>query len=481
MKPFEVHYIGDDPDFISAIENYIKTNKAKVAFSSSMQDPISVLAKKTLNILYIDFTSTTQVIEYAQQACFLKRIPQFQNLVLIALFKEEEELKRMSYLFSSGIQYSYIKGCELTTLFKDSMFLITQDINYYTRFAEAKSLFRKLNAGVCSNIIEMSQTNLKIESQLKTNKSIIDIEQKIFPEIKKINVASDPQPSPSTINSVSYELSYPTNDPWADDPENGILPETVDTWVDLHQEHFSPKKDCLVVIEPQLKLLSNAFNLEHNSPLSAYYYSDIGQIHNYIQTLKPAIIFIECSNQDEDSNSITELEGLIRLIGRIEDYRPIFILGKMPSSSSAVQKLLGYPQIVCSPHDLEGKILDNFCELFVKKMKPISSDSHRFTFHSEMRPMDIVFDLEIIKLTEHEITFRCEEELPFLTVLHFTLPIEFYATVVKPLEVGKLNLKTAIIHGISEKKLEVLRQFINILIENPNLDFKIEEPNMDAK
>ena len=76
--------------------------------------------------------------------------------------------------------------------------------------------------------------------------------------------------------------------------------------------------------------------------------------------------------------------------------------------------------------------------------------------------------IEIIKINESEITFYSDEIIEEGTLLKLDLPIEFFVTIVHNTEMDEQSNKKkylAIIHSITYKKLQLLRQYINKLIE----------------
>lgn len=479
MNPLKVHYLGDDPDFIKSIQDFIQLKKLVVTFSHSLEDPLSICQDRSPLIIFLDFTSFNCWDLYIRQTGFIKRIVRFKPVLFVGLFKDEEELEKNDFIFASGIQFSFIKGGETQSLFRDSLYIAFDEKISYPNYAVAKGLLQTITAGLCSTITEIHPGGMTIETDLESGQSQLSIVQKIFPDLVKIEAVNDPEPGIRYPMLSSIESLFPVADPWEDDTESSILPETVETWIDLHKDHLIDKRDSVFIVDSTFAVFKDACKIDIESQFHISYFETLADTHGFLEKIRPPLIFIDINEQDEEPNSLHQAEKLLELIRNQESYVPILILSSMATSSAALQKFFNYSLVICHSGGIEGDMIEKFSDLFLKKkLNKNPSFTYTLSPSSNLRTLDVNFEITVIRLTEHEIIFKCDESLPMFTVLHFLLPIEFYATLVPHFldnaESRDERIKIALIHGVSEKKLELLRQFVNLLIVKPTLDFKTD-------
>lgn len=479
MNPLKVHYLGDDPDFIKNIQEFIQQKKLLVTLSHSLEEPLSICLDISPLIIFLDFTSFTCWDLYIRQTCFIKRTTRFKPVLFVGLFKDEEELKKNDFIFASGIQFSFIKGGENQSLFRDSLYIAFDEKISYPNYAVAKGLLQTITAGICSAVTEIHPGGMTIETDLELGQSQLSIVQKLFPDLVKIEAINDPEIALRYPMLSSIESLFPVADPWEDDTESSILPETVETWIDLHKEHLVDKRDSVFIVDSTFSIFKDAFKIDNESQLHTLYFETLADTRGFLEKVRPPLIFIDINEQDEEPNSLLQAEKLLELIRNQESYLPILILSNMATSSSALQKFFNYNFVICLPDRLVGGMIEKFSDLYLKK-KLNKSKSFTYTLSpsSNLRTLDVNFEITVIRLTEHEIIFKSDVPLPMFTVLHFIHPVEFYATLVPHFldnaESRDERIRIGLIHGVSEKKLELLRQFVNLLIVKPTLDFKTD-------
>lgn len=482
MNLITVHYLGDDPDFTSSISTYIQSKNLKIKLSSSLVGPIALCMTEVPSVVYVDFTSIKEINNYIKQVNFLKKMLRFRSVLFVALFKDEEHLKDYDYIFTSGFQFSFIKGGEYLSLFRDSLFIAADEKISYPNYAEAKNLYRKLKAGVCSTVTEMSLSGLVIESDVDVSHESLKLSQRIFPDLTDVEVLNSSETTSKYPMTTSFEVKFPEEDPWGDDGKFSLCTETIATWIDLHKEDFQKVKGNVFVIQASFEGLLDTFAIQNTSELGSFFYETIEDAVVGLDKILPSLIFLEVESLDTHANSLHKVQYFIDCIKSTKGYYPVLVLLNVQATSVAVQKLVNYSKIVCSKDKYDGRLSKIFIELYLKKAAHSSDDlCNVFSLNSKLRVVDVTLDIVFNKMTEHEVVFKSEEPLPMFSVLHFLQPVEFYATLVPPffekLENSDVNSKTAIIHGVSEKKLEQLRKFVNALILNPNLDFNlIDEP-----
>jgi hypothetical protein len=482
----QLYYIGTDPDFIKDMKNYILEKNVQVEFLESQDTPIAVCENSIPAVVYVDFTGTLDEDLLIRQVTYLKKIPCYKTVLFVALLSDEQHLSDLDYIFTSGFQLSFIKGGEVPSLFRDSFYIATNEVLSYPSYALAQGLYRKITTSICSTITSIEANGFTVETDFESNASNLSFSQKIFPELVTAEVTAGPSQASRYSLTKSYQLMFPMTDPWAESTAFSLLPETIETWLDLHNDQFTVKKDSVFVIEASSEFLRAGFDVEYNTQFASLYFQSLEECSSMIDNVRPPLIFIEINETDNHPNSIQRLERFVAEIRKIKAYNPILILTNMPSSTVAVQKLISYESILCSLNRMQGSLICKFAELYSNKKLSLKEDtSYLFSSSSKMRTIDINFGIVVNKITEHEIFFRCEENLPMNTVLHFHEPMEFYATIIPSFVENAVEIenkmKIALIHGVSEEKLEGLRQLVNLLIVNPNTEFKISEDHFGSE
>jgi len=115
---------------------------------------------------------------------------------------------------------------------------------------------------------------------------------------------------------------------------------------------------------------------------------------------------------------------------------------------------------------LVKQLLDNFEKNYIEKVNP--DQTYKFNLADNRRIIEIKRNTTITSLTEHEITFLCDFEIPYYTTIKFDQPFELYVTVVPSTRQidnqGSLKHYMGFIHTVSEVQLQTLRQFVNYLL-----------------
>ena len=200
--------------------------------------------------------------------------------------------------------------------------------------------------------------------------------------------------------------------------------------------------------------------------------ADHSSMQEELACKKPHLIFYDLGEAAQEGDSdLPGLSLLVQYIKNVDGYRPIVVVMGSPSKSDALRKLFSYEKIMSFANKFEVDIFCKLAESFIQKKKLVHSQEHFFIKYSDSRGIfDVKSEVEVSSLTEHEITFRCPQELPMFTVVHLVLPVECYATIIPPLwelPGGNLNHYMAILHTVTQDDLQSLRIFVNQIIYEP--------------
>lgn len=481
-----VFYFGTDTEFSGEMKTFFsERSKAIVCREGSYVEGslIKLCSTRNTDIVFIDFSEPgVEIKKVLMEAIFLKRIGQFTSVLLVALFKNEFQKEENNLIFSSGFQLSFIKGAESDALFRDSFFIGLRKRIDFPILALARNINLNIEIGICSTITQMDKAEFRIETDIEDLKEKLKTDLKMFPELKcpGYEIKEAHPPSFMYPMTTSYTIAYPFSGPWTDDSEENIQPETVETWLDHSSDEFSSYvKTNVRIYTSDISIVNELY---HNEDETVQFNcgNDTKKLDVEIIETKPDLIFfnLDDENTEDVKVSLKMLEFLLS-VSMGHDYKPIIIVSNCISTGQALQKAYNYPMIVATGNKLTADLCLTLTKKYqAKKMENAEFPVQYFKPVSEYRSVDVLVDFMITSLTEHEVTFFSDHELPMFTVLHFRLPIEFHATLVPSImALEKKNDKQhymAFIHGLTEEQLMVLRKFVNQIIYRPMKDFSEE-------
>ncbi len=479
----KVFYFGSDNEFSAEIRTFFTHKSSSIICEEGAYSDgalVSLLCSQPQDIIIIDFSEPDiEIQKVIKESLFVKRNNQHKPFLLVALFKNEYQKKQNHLIFSSGFQLSFIKGAESEALFRDCYYIGFKKSLEFPFLALAGNINLSLEIGMCSTLTQMDKTEFVLETDLMGLKDKIKTSLTMFPDLKcsGYEIKEKLLPSNQYPLSAAYLVAIPLAGPWVDDSEENIQSETVETWLENSADEF--------LIHPKIhvRVYTNESSIihdlyKHEDPrIHLNCGSDTSGLDSEILKRKPDLIFFDLDDEISELQTVTlkKLEFLLS-ISMEQEYKPIVIVGNCKSKGQALQKAYNYPLIVSSPGKLNCELALSLIQKFQAKRIENDIQSHQFfKAASEYRSIDVVDNCMITSLTEHEITFVSNYELPILTVLHFKLPIEFHATRVPTIiplsKKGDKFHYMAFIHGLTEEELMVLRKFVNQIIYSPIDEF----------
>lgn len=478
-------YLGSDPEFIQELNAFCKVaKKSEVAQSVYQRGAILELAlSNDLKIIFIDLTETDlNFPDLIAEVAFAKRYPPLKKILFVALLADQEDQGKSDLLLSAGFQYIFIKGCDSEILFKDCFYIqLGRDKPSYD-FAMARDIFKPITGAFNSSLTALRRESFLVETDLQSTNSILLLSLSIFPDLTETKFKIKETLGNTIQYPMTYThiLDYPIASAWDDFSEVFIMPDTIDTWLTLNQPSTKPMSSGVQVISCNHKLVRDLHLINSSFPFYVTVTDDIvqEQLSQSSAGLSTDLIFID---YDDDVDSKLGIEGSLALISQLKSnsLKPFLIISNTKSTSLALQKLFQYEQILATKDKLTAEIVQGLSHKFNCKKKDSASSPYLFLVPSDVRrPIDIFYNFTLTSLSEHEMTFFCDVEIPMFSVLHFEYPLNFYATLVPAYR--SLNKRTdqyhylALLNGMSEEQLQYLRQFINQIIHTPLKDYSQE-------
>ncbi|MFP5387311.1 MAG: hypothetical protein ACLGHN_14635 [Bacteriovoracia bacterium] len=466
-----VIYFGKDDEFFTQLKDFTATQLRRDFEVKNRDyrkgDLLQVGLELSPNIVFIDTPTEGGELE-AELSCY-KQVPELKHTLFILLLKDSEEALSKAHYLILGVQLFFIKGNETEALFKDSFYLGLDEACGVSRFAKAKDLAINLTAGFTSSITGLKpdsmliECDIRLESPLLLNLPFMDNMPSLECEVVTSSSSGFLLPMLET-----YEVSFPFPGPWDEVRPESLQPETIETFLDLKKEEFDKRKDSVFIFSENTTVIHKQWE---NPSLFLDFRQEASEEEVTRMDLKrPLIVFIE----ESEKIKFDVIYQLVASALKIQDYSPLFVILNTQSSTEALRKLFKYEKLISSSNPLdpetfgqmltklEGKVLSNGLQQsgwsFLKK-------------DDKCRMMSIESTVLLTSITEHEMTFVSEVEIPMFTIMQFSLPIPMYVTVVPP----KYDLTKprsgmhyeAIIHGLSEEELKKLRKIVNQMIYKP--------------
>lgn len=476
-----VLYLGQDKDFFFNLSTFcldIKTKALQIPTCKRGELSLTCL-NHPLRMIFIDYTNPEVDLDAIQEeVIFLKRIPRFQSILFIALFSKSEEKVLNQSIFISGFQFSFMKGCDESLLFKDCFGIVTGKDMHHSVFAKAENILKNYEVGICSSLTSISMNDFIIESDFKFADSLLPISLPIFPDLQRKYFSISRSCSSSLAYPMpnSYVLELPISSGWDSDSLDVIQADTISTWLDHNSEENFKKGHFINVLSKNMALLPELFSIHKDSLFNINFNENLSddEMLSLLSLSKPKLIFIDL--ETEGNNNLEFVSKIITSIKTIDNFDPVIIIANSLSTGNALQKVLSYPLILVTKTFLDTPFILSLIRSFeVRKLKKeMTSQSHFFSGNDPRRSVEVKCEIRISSLTEHEIVFLSQTKLPPLAILHFHLPLDFNATIVseRPENAHSESFYyIAIIHGMTEDKLEILRKFVNKIISNPLKEF----------
>ncbi len=469
-------YLGADLDFFNQLKNFCEKKKKKAQVVVSLYHKgciVNLVTNASTSIVFFDMTEMSYALsEVISEVSFIKKHPLLKGVLFVGVLADKQDEENSEILLSSGFQYLFIKGCETEILFKDCFYIHSSDEIPVNDFAKAKDINRPILAGFNSSLTALGEENFLIETDFLPDGSQLDLNLSLFPDLKATSYQIKQQQNSCTQYPMTYTflMQYPFAKPW-DEVTNAFLPkETVKSWLSDNAEILTPEKKTVWIISTNKNLLNKFFELSLTFPYYLHISNDLS-----VDGAPPIMVFIDLEDQEDSLISLNKVLFLIDNL-KARQKKPFIVLLNAKSSTSALQKVLSYNQLIATTEKMTADMVNGLSLKLYEKYK--SQTGHQlFSIISteKRRPIDIFSEVTLTSLSEHEITFFTPTEIPMFSVMHFTIPINFFATIVptyKDLKRRENQIHyLALIHGISEDHLKHLRQFINQIIYSPLKDY----------
>ncbi len=400
----------------------------------------------------------------------------------------------------------HYKGTSLGQILFDCNYLYDEDTSLRPSYATFKNFKKAQSAKYFSSVTHIMKEHLVIETSLDFSiDQLIEIESDFLVHLnrKTFKVERQSKDLLQTKFSKRYRLDMKVNEEI--DPgdvvlggsEEEVKPKLPQVDIDVFSHYISSldksgqtKKVKLLLVQEGLDVLQQLEKSLSELPYLIRYQTSFRKNLKVVSNFRPHVIAIELSEK------VNEIEELVTLIKEIEDYDPVINIFNTTLSGADLREKLDYQFIMTHKGEINLSLLINMLEIYDKKFgnfDPSTQDpfidkgESPFVVYA-LNPMSrikIDLDIEVTSMSEHEVTFLCEHELPERGIIFLEHPVKMYVTVVNPIEkLDKDKGKShyfGLINGITSLELQKIRQYVNDLFLSEKHEKERKEKEEFAK
>lgn len=490
------YYFGDDEAYFRTLMGEFKKHtrlpiEFKKIFAKdekSIQTLFLKVFKDKPACVFIDFSKLPQ--DYLHLARVIVRTPLEHEIVTVGLVDYLSPPEILIESIATGVDLTHIKSAETFDVIFDVAKLIAPNEISESGFATA-TLKETWDAAIPVKVGFVHKEGLHFETDFPLNKGDRIkvkhhwLERKVVPS-KEMFVTN------TTKKNLFYHFKH------AADAEflfiNEFLPpegmDEVDIkekrkereedikyhkkqlakWLEDNASRSQEKKAKVLIVDREFRFYSNQPRTDKH-PYTIRCVPYLENVNDELDRLEPQVIAFSLEKEDAPE-SVNTNEKLLDLVNgvknKLQDTSPFIIVFNSDLSSKVLQDNFGYAHIMGSSGELSVDVLLRMAEIFEKKLEAslkIGSQSNQdIVFLKKTNSAsiaEIMLQVQVVKLSETNMIFQSEIEIPIGTNLHFESPINMFVNVQPSKNQGKIPEYHGLIHCLGEDQKKELRRFVN--------------------
>lgn len=493
---FLFYYFGDDEAYYRAlVGEFGKNTRMVIDFRKEFESDEKRIQSLFIKIfrerpacIFLDFSKNTQ--DYLHLARILSRIQMDNKLVTVGLVDYLSPPEVLGESIATGVNLTHIKSAETyDVVFSVARLVAPQEIGEHG-FANA-TMKDEYEAGVPAKIGYIHNEGLHVETdhfvqkgdRVKINhhwtqKRIVPSREVFVQEVSTKNLFYQ--------FKYAVDLEFLFVDEFL--PPEGMDPVVIDEkkeereeliryykkqlsrWITDNDTSSYEKKAKILVVDRQFHFYDNQPRTDRHAYTirCVPYLNDIGL---ELERLEPQVIAytLEPDTEPESKNTNEKLVQLMRALkGKYQENAPFVVVFGCKTPSKELQDSFLYPQIITTDAELSVDVVVKMAEMFDKKLAKntisVSKDQKHKVFLKKTNPAtltEIIVPITVVKLSESDMIFQCDRQLPIGTNLHLRKPVDMYINVQPAKAQGKTPEYHGLIHCLGEENKQELRKFVN--------------------
>ena len=488
------YYFGDDEAYFRALMGEFNNNsKVKVEFKRFFDSEEAKIQSFFLNVfldrpscIFIDFSKNSQ--DYLHLARILARTHLHHPLIMVGLVDYLSPPEVLAESIATGVNLSFIKSAETFDVLYHVLKLYAPSEISEHGFATA-SLSDEVDAGMLIKVGYIHQNGIHFETDFPLKqgdrKKILHhwMEKKVVPSAEMFiqNV------SPSNLfyhfhSAVDAEFLF------IDDflPPEGMEEEKIIqkkkdredlikyhkkqliNWMNENAYNSLEKKAKVLVIDREFHFYKDQRRTDRH-PYTIRCSQYLTDILSEVSKLEPQVIAYALESE-EDKEAKNTNESLVQLVNvlkeKFPDNPPFLIIFNCKVSTNEMRQNFQYPNLLTYSGELLVEVMVRMAEIFDKKLEKsipkVKGEERVFLKKTNKASLaELIIPIKIIKLSETDILFQCEQELPIGKNIRVRNPVDMFINVQPAKSQGKIPEYYGLIHAIGEEEKKSLRKFVN--------------------
>ncbi|HXH73618.1 MAG TPA: hypothetical protein VNJ08_01535 [Bacteriovoracaceae bacterium] len=488
------YYFGDDEGYFRTLQGEFQRN-TRIPFEfkrffetseSAIQSLFLKIYKEHPAVVFLDFSKHTQ--DYLHLARLIARTPLEHKMVTVGLVDYLSDPQIMSESIATGVNFTHIKSPETFDVVYGVSRLVAPAEGAEHGFATA-NLKDEWDAGIPGKVGYIDAESMHIETNFPVAKgSRIKVKHgwqksKVIPS-GEVFVRETANKNLFFHFSGSADLNFLFVDDFL--PPEGMEPDRIkekrierDDMIKHHKKQFrkwiednasksDEKKGKMLVIDRELRFYDGQSRSDKHSYIIRVI-PFIDNISSEIDRMQPQVIAYAMDKDDEKArNTHQKLVKLAEAMkAKYKDLNPFIVVFNSPMDSKEMQSVLGYANVMATSNELSVDLLLKMAELYEKKrnsvmpVKTAQSDKLFLNKSNISSIVQILVSVKVMKLSETDMIFQCDQELATNTNIHMTQPVEMYVNVQPTKTPSKPPQYHGIIHCLGEAQKKDLRKFVN--------------------
>ncbi len=411
----------------------------------------------------------------------LKRLGGFERINLSIIFNTEQELLENTHIFRLGACFAHSHEGDLTNSLLQLFYSVLDSPVILPKFASTKKFFFPIKANVLSFFDQIEEFNYQLASDVTISD---EITLPYFDNcVTNFQLKRRSDQSAKSYTLFNYDLDPLHPSAW-DESELSNW-DTINTTID----NICKVKQLEITLIGEVKESTTNYLLRNQSEQCFYRKLSSLEATNFTSLkIQSDLILFSLKGDIEDNT-----DHLFELVDYIQDHdinpKPIILVSHSTSSSEALKKASGYDKILAYEDEFSAENLSSFIKILKKRN---SSEKNVIPLNVNSSTTYIPKNIIITKMSESEVFFITEEEIPIGSVLRINIGIELILIVSAPSQhLDKVGDKThyySFIVGLKNERINLLRRLINkfVFIEVSKLDqissfFTMQENSSEAK
>lgn len=471
-------YFGNDQYFVEGLNQKINDlfgESSKIALSNCPQGGVlSHAIQKRADVILIDFSCAWNLNALINEVVELRDNTSLANIYVVALWASEDQLFELNHLFAQGFQYGFLKGGEFEALIYDIFRIFFSQRIDDSKFAKAFKIDKEMSVSFNFSLGFFSREEFQINCKVPITDEELAVNLPMCEgyEIEPARVLGK-EIVANKLGGANYlfKLAYPFDGQWSD-KNKPYDQRALTRWILHHTNELCDYPVHVYFVSQNVELLTRVCHLKDQLHLG--YDFEFGAARAEVLD-KSAVLFYDVEKGERALNTLEHLEELIQRIKAIGRKPPIIVVGGCPSTSEALRKVFSYEQIISLQSALSPEGVEGFLLSLGAKFGSQQNGWYCFRSSDPRRLIKVSQTIVITSMTEREISFLSDLELPMTTLIHFHLPTEFYLSVVEtcdePTDIRGKKHYRGVIHSITEDNLRIMRKFVNQMIYSPLKNF----------